>query len=70
MTGFEALGGWHWQEDRSCFCHIFAPSTHCKYDFILFTSHQWVSNWKLRTGHITLSVVPSKTEHRILYGVW
>ena len=43
-------------------------STHCKYDFIPFTSPQWVSTWKVRTGHITLSDVPSKTEHRILYG--
>ena len=47
-------------------CHIFAPSRNFKYDFIPFTSCQWASTWKLRTGHITLSAVPSKTEQRIL----
>ena len=44
MTGFEALGGWHWQEDHSCFCFIFAPSTHCEYDFIPFTSCQFFNS--------------------------
>ena len=70
MTGFEDSGWWPFQEGLSFFCrHIFAPFTHCKYDFIPFTSHQWVSTWKLITGHITLSDVPSKTEHRILYAM-
>ena len=67
MTGFEDSGGYPIQEGLSCFCHIFAPSIHCEYDFIPFTSPQWASTWILRTGHITLSAVPSKTEHRILY---
>ena len=49
------------------FVIYFAPSTHCKYDFIPCTSHQWASTWKLRICHITLCVVPSKTEDRILY---
>ena len=49
------------------FVIYFAPSTHCKYDFIPFTQLQWASTWKLRICHITLSAVPSKTEHRILY---
>ena len=34
-----------------------------------FTSLQWVSAWMLKTDHITLSTVPSKTEHRILYAI-
>ena len=49
------------------FVIYFAPSTHCKYDFIPFTQLQWSSTWKLKICHITLSAVPSKTEHRILY---
>ena len=49
------------------FVIYFAPSTHCKYDFIPFTQLQWASTWKLKICHITLSAVPSKTEHRILY---
>ena len=60
MTGFEASGGWPVQKVLSSFCHIFAPSTHCKCEFIPLTSHQWVSTWNPRAGHITLSVVPSK----------
>ena len=65
-------------------CQVFvilcAPSNHCKYYFIPFTSRQWAigngqwsmgngqwaSTWMLRTGHMTLSPVPSKTEHRIM----
>ena len=49
------------------FLSYFAPSIHCKYDFIPLTSRPWAPTWKLRTGHIILSDVPSKTEHRILY---
>ena len=45
-----------------------ALSTNCKYDFIHFTYCQWASTWMLRICHIALSAVPSKTEHRILYG--
>ena len=58
MTGFKDSGGWPIQEGLSGFCHIFAPSTYCKYDFIPFTSRQWASIRKLKTGHITLSAVP------------
>ena len=36
--------------------------------FIPFTSCQWTSTWMVRTGHITMSAVPSKTRHRSLYG--
>ena len=67
MTGFEASDGWLFQNGLSCFCHIFTISIHYKYDFIPLTSRQLVSTWKLRTGHITLSAVPSKTKHSILY---
>ena len=49
------------------FVIYFAPSTHCKHDFIPFTQLQWTSTWKLKICHITLSDVPSNTEHRILY---
>ena len=41
-------------------------SPHCKYDFIHFIYCQWKSTWMIITGHITLSAVPSKTEHRIM----
>ena len=58
---------WATQECLSCFCHIFAPSIHCKYDFIPFTCRQWLSTWNLRTCHITLTAVLSKTEYSILY---
>ena len=47
---------------------LFPFSTHCKIYFIPLTSRQWTSTWMLRTGHITLSAVPTNTEHRILYG--
>ena len=61
MTGFEASGGWPVQNGLSCFRHIFAPSTPFKYDFIPLTSRQWVSTWKLRTGHITWCPVKLST---------
>ena len=32
------------------------------YDKILFTSHQPLSIWRLRTGHITLTAVLSETD--------
>ena len=67
MTGFEASGGWPWQEGLRCFVILFALSTHCKYDFIHFTCCQWTSTWMVRICHIALTDVPSKTEHRILY---
>ena len=57
---------------RVVFVIYFAPSTHSKYDFIPFTSHQWALTWKPRICHITLSTVKlsgSKTEQGILYEV-
>ena len=76
MTGFEASGGWRWQDGLTCSCHTFALyckytyslSLLCKYEFIPFTSPQSLSTWNLRTGHIALTAVLSKTEYRILYG--
>ena len=43
---------------------IFLPPA---YTVDMTLSRQWVSTWTLRTGHMALSTVPSKTEHRILY---
>ena len=48
---------------------LFALSTHCNSDFIPFTCCQWPLTLKLRKGHITLSPVPCKIEHRFLYAL-
>ena len=36
-------------------------------DFIPFTCRQWLSTWNLRTCHVALTAVFSKTKYRILY---
>ena len=62
MTKIEALSGWPWQEGLSCFSsYFFLPLHFVNMTFKPFTSCQWTSTWKLRTDHITLSAVPSKT---------
>ena len=55
------------QNGLSCYCHISTPAHTVNMSLHPLTSCQWVSTWKLRTGHITLFAVPNKTEHSILY---
>ena len=67
MTNFEVSCGGRCQEGLSCVCHIVDSSTHCKYDFIPFTSRHSPSTWTLKTGHIALTAALSKTERSILH---